>query len=299
MLPGQLNDSLIYEDFFLGCTPNKVIDLWRKERYNFSREHALTTLGLGLVNDSSSPNDKHSKISESFDNQEGGGGGQSSPPSRRGSSLSAADSQHLLINPREVFTSPHVPLSKATFTQRRSYTRALWILEDRHHRSKAASVDNPSRVSASATNNSNGLQQSQSLSSRFNVPNQSFSGQLQLRLLWKPDESATACYVCKTDFGWLNWRHHCRACGELVCDTCSAFKGQGRPMLQMPVSVLEQIKKQIPQRICSRCHEHESQMESTAGNMTTAGTISRRNTSHSHITREASIPFSKQSPLTH
>lgn len=35
---------------------------------------------------------------------------------------------------------------------------------------------------------------------------------------WKPDESATACYICNEAFTWFFRRHHCRRCGNLVCD---------------------------------------------------------------------------------
>lgn len=35
---------------------------------------------------------------------------------------------------------------------------------------------------------------------------------------WKPDESATGCYICNETFTWFFRRHHCRRCGNLVCD---------------------------------------------------------------------------------
>lgn len=35
---------------------------------------------------------------------------------------------------------------------------------------------------------------------------------------WKPDESAPSCYVCNESFTWYFRRHHCRRCGNLVCD---------------------------------------------------------------------------------
>ncbi|KAF7190237.1 FYVE-type zinc finger-containing protein C9B6.03 [Pseudocercospora fuligena] len=35
---------------------------------------------------------------------------------------------------------------------------------------------------------------------------------------WKPDESATSCFICKESFTWFFRRHHCRRCGNLVCD---------------------------------------------------------------------------------
>ena len=41
---------------------------------------------------------------------------------------------------------------------------------------------------------------------------------------WVPDHSRDNCKICKQAFGMFRWRHHCRQCGNLVCDACS----QGR-----------------------------------------------------------------------
>ena len=38
---------------------------------------------------------------------------------------------------------------------------------------------------------------------------------------WVPDGEAPACMVCGAGFGLLHRRHHCRACGWLVCAGCS------------------------------------------------------------------------------
>lgn len=35
---------------------------------------------------------------------------------------------------------------------------------------------------------------------------------------WKPDSSGTGCYICNQTFTWFFRRHHCRRCGNLVCD---------------------------------------------------------------------------------
>jgi hypothetical protein len=42
------------------------------------------------------------------------------------------------------------------------------------------------------------------------------------RVAWKRDEDAPACHVCKSNFSFpMRRKHHCRACGEVVCDPCS------------------------------------------------------------------------------
>lgn len=38
---------------------------------------------------------------------------------------------------------------------------------------------------------------------------------------WKPDASASDCAVCHSTFTWFFRRHHCRHCGDVVCDSHS------------------------------------------------------------------------------
>ncbi|XP_037837221.1 FYVE, RhoGEF and PH domain-containing protein 6 isoform X2 [Kryptolebias marmoratus] len=59
--------------------------------------------------------------------------------------------------------------------------------------------------------------------------------------IWIPDLRATMCMVCTCEFT-LTWRrHHCRACGKVVCQACSANK-----------YYLEYLKNQ-PARVCDHC----------------------------------------------
>ncbi|KAJ2853999.1 hypothetical protein J3B02_002885, partial [Coemansia erecta] len=39
--------------------------------------------------------------------------------------------------------------------------------------------------------------------------------------VWDPDESAERCYICFRDFSLFVRKHHCRACGKIVCNSCS------------------------------------------------------------------------------
>ncbi|KAG0254545.1 hypothetical protein BG011_005667 [Mortierella polycephala] len=40
--------------------------------------------------------------------------------------------------------------------------------------------------------------------------------------VWVPDQSATRCMICSEEFGTIFRRkHHCRACGKVVCHSCS------------------------------------------------------------------------------
>eukprot|EP00039_Didymoeca_costata_P018375 m.333196 g.333196 ORF g.333196 m.333196 type:complete len:121 (+) comp17092_c0_seq1:290-652(+) len=44
---------------------------------------------------------------------------------------------------------------------------------------------------------------------------------------WKPDETRNTCRICDQSFGFMRWKHHCRFCGDLVCDDCSKTRATG------------------------------------------------------------------------
>jgi len=56
---------------------------------------------------------------------------------------------------------------------------------------------------------------------------------------WIPDEEANACNLCHSEFSAIFRRHHCRACGKLVCGNCSAHRLEMRPG--------------IKERVCDNC----------------------------------------------
>jgi len=42
--------------------------------------------------------------------------------------------------------------------------------------------------------------------------------------VWTPDTRVTMCQSCSSEFSLVNRRHHCRACGKVVCAPCSSNK---------------------------------------------------------------------------
>ena len=38
---------------------------------------------------------------------------------------------------------------------------------------------------------------------------------------WKPDDDFSCCPICHVKFGFFTRKHHCRNCGNVVCDDCS------------------------------------------------------------------------------
>ncbi|XP_029991747.1 FYVE, RhoGEF and PH domain-containing protein 6-like [Sphaeramia orbicularis] len=59
--------------------------------------------------------------------------------------------------------------------------------------------------------------------------------------IWIPDPRTTMCMICTCEFS-LTWRrHHCRACGKVVCQSCSSNK-----------HCLAYLKNQLA-RVCDQC----------------------------------------------
>jgi hypothetical protein len=56
---------------------------------------------------------------------------------------------------------------------------------------------------------------------------------------WAPDRDARDCSLCGAAFGLVTRRHHCRACGQVVCAQCSGAR-----------ALLGGAK---PERVCTRC----------------------------------------------
>ena len=61
--------------------------------------------------------------------------------------------------------------------------------------------------------------------------------------VWIPDQRVTMCQVCSNEFTLVNRRHHCRACGKVVCSQCSANKA--------PIK----YRQYEPVRVCSSCFD--------------------------------------------
>nr|KAF6368432.1 FYVE, RhoGEF and PH domain containing 6 [Myotis myotis] len=67
--------------------------------------------------------------------------------------------------------------------------------------------------------------------------------------IWIPDTRATMCMICTSEFT-LTWRrHHCRACGKIVCQACSSNK-----------CGLDYLKNQ-PARVCEYCFQELQKLD--------------------------------------
>eukprot|EP00992_Anisonema_acinus_P015751 TRINITY_DN9875_c0_g1_i1.p1 TRINITY_DN9875_c0_g1~~TRINITY_DN9875_c0_g1_i1.p1 ORF type:complete len:472 (-),score=36.18 TRINITY_DN9875_c0_g1_i1:21-1436(-) len=43
-------------------------------------------------------------------------------------------------------------------------------------------------------------------------------------VVWQASEGVSHCPLCSATFGLLHRKHHCRKCGQVVCDTCSLHR---------------------------------------------------------------------------
>ncbi|CAG5115912.1 unnamed protein product, partial [Candidula unifasciata] len=59
--------------------------------------------------------------------------------------------------------------------------------------------------------------------------------------VWVQDDAATMCMLCMLPFNMVRRRHHCRACGKLICKTCCKK------------APLEYMKGKID-RVCTACY---------------------------------------------
>jgi hypothetical protein len=63
---------------------------------------------------------------------------------------------------------------------------------------------------------------------------------------WVINEDIDFCMICSKQFGFFLYRHHCRSCGNLVCDPCSPFN--------LVLQELSDTGEPGPQRVCVQCY---------------------------------------------
>lgn len=59
---------------------------------------------------------------------------------------------------------------------------------------------------------------------------------------WVPDYEASVCRLCDEPFTFCVRRHHCRACGQVICSACSRTR-----------RVVDRVDKQHKVRVCDLC----------------------------------------------
>ena len=72
--------------------------------------------------------------------------------------------------------------------------------------------------------------------------------------VWRKDDDHDRCLICEAEFGMLTRRHHCRACGWVVCDDCSDNRKKLRTIMKEtgPYRVRADAVSG-PYRVCDLC----------------------------------------------
>lgn len=63
---------------------------------------------------------------------------------------------------------------------------------------------------------------------------------------WVVDADCDACMSCHTKFGMTKWRHHCRMCGNNICNSCSPHRVDLNDECDLQESGLS--------RVCNQCY---------------------------------------------
>lgn len=101
-------------------------------------------------------------------------------------------------------------------------------------------------------------QLSEAVANVGSVPSRMFSSWVADQIApkyWRPNCEITNCKLCGVEFTSDATKHHCRACGEGFCDSCSAYS---RP-------VPERGWGQAPVRVCQNCNNPRQAGRSEAG----------------------------------
>jgi len=60
---------------------------------------------------------------------------------------------------------------------------------------------------------------------------------------WILNEDMNSCMICTMEFSFFNGRHHCRACGNIICGTCSP-----------QFIIIHELSQFGKQRVCNQCY---------------------------------------------
>lgn len=106
--------------------------------------------------------------------------------------------------------------------------------------------------------------------------------------MWEDEEHVILCRKCKTEFGLLTWKHHCRACGKVFCDFCSCFYRSIPPSELCPDAPVDWTQTD-PQRCCEECSERIKHLQAQERQQRYSNTNATRSP-HQHIHEYNEIP---------
>ena len=69
-----------------------------------------------------------------------------------------------------------------------------------------------------------------------------------------PDSTRKTCTICDSAFTFINRKHHCRRCGNLVCDSCSTARRVVKlPAVEKPSEAVAVSNGAV--RVCDSCKD--------------------------------------------
>ena len=90
------------------------------------------------------------------------------------------------------------------------------------------------------------------------------NGSYKSGVLWEKSEHFSTCAICGEEFGIRRWKHHCRKCGQLVCDNCSKHESPiwyEKNNVRSHYRHNEKINVQEFARTCDNCWKEFSEIE--------------------------------------
>ncbi|XP_063164940.1 FYVE, RhoGEF and PH domain-containing protein 6 [Candoia aspera] len=100
--------------------------------------------------------------------------------------------------------------------------------------------------------------------------------------IWIPDTRATMCMICTSEFT-LTWRrHHCRACGKIICQSCSSNKHG-----------LDYMKNH-PARVCDHCFKELQKQDNMYTSPKNGSPLNHRSPTNALSTVLHSIPSGRK-----
>lgn len=76
--------------------------------------------------------------------------------------------------------------------------------------------------------------------------------------VWIPDSRVTMCQLCTAEFSLIFRRHHCRACGLVVCEACSTNRAPLKYLNYKPSRVCDECNTILLNRILERKQRRKS-----------------------------------------
>ncbi len=92
--------------------------------------------------------------------------------------------------------------------------------------------------------------------------------------MWAPDGSSKKCMLCNEEFNFFTRKHHCRACGKVLCSKCASI-------LFLPSFSFDLSLTTLKQKIANRVHQKQNRRASMHSVLPrkeiNAGIIAKRN----------------------